>query len=114
MVDKVRPLKLESTATGGSQDDLFPTALNPSEDYVSVKGVAFENDDLSRIERDPSGNINFADTIVGEITLEELLPMNFYFIADGTTRTIFENYETVVTDLTVSGFLTIDGRLTFL
>lgn len=43
MVDKVRPIKIENT-TDGSQDDAGEyTELNPAEDYLAAKGIAFEN-----------------------------------------------------------------------
>ena len=45
MVDKVKPLKLESSATGGTENDMFPTEVNPAEDYVSGKGFTFEHSD---------------------------------------------------------------------
>lgn len=43
-VDKIKPLGLEEA---GSGTDMYPTPteLNPNEDYVSAKGVSFENSD---------------------------------------------------------------------
>jgi hypothetical protein len=73
MVDKVRPLKLESTATGGGMEDSFPTALNPAQDYIAPKGIAFESSDDQLIDIDGSGNIQFTDTNSGTIKLSELL-----------------------------------------
>jgi len=55
--DRVRPLKLESAATGGSQEDMLPTAMNPSQDYAAVKGLTLEDDDNTRIEKDADGDI---------------------------------------------------------
>lgn len=55
--DRVRPLKLESTATGGSQEDLLPTAMDPLQDYAAVKGLTFEDDDNTRLEKDIDGDI---------------------------------------------------------
>lgn len=43
-----------------------------------------------------------------------LIEPNIYFIADGESKTIVENFENVVSDILISGFLTIDGRLTVL
>jgi hypothetical protein len=47
MVDKVKPLKIES----GNDTDFLPTEANPVEDYVSTKGIAFENLDEFLIEK---------------------------------------------------------------
>jgi hypothetical protein len=43
MVDRVQPLKLEDTSTGGDETDQFPTALDPSEDHVECAGVVFDD-----------------------------------------------------------------------
>jgi hypothetical protein len=50
MVDKVKPLKLEDTTSGGELN-MLPHEADPSEDYVSVKGVAFENLDTHLAEK---------------------------------------------------------------
>lgn len=42
-VDKVKPLKIENPASGGTQTDSFPTETNPAQDYLAAKGIAFEN-----------------------------------------------------------------------
>jgi hypothetical protein len=60
MADKVKLLKLE-TAIDGSQNDVFPTEINPAQDYVAGKGIAFENNDNRLIDLDVSGNIQFKD-----------------------------------------------------
>jgi hypothetical protein len=51
MVDRVKPLGIESSSTGGSEDEQIPTEMNPLEDYVAVKGIAFENSDDFRLEK---------------------------------------------------------------
>lgn len=43
MVDKIKPLKLENSLTGGTELDMFPTEADPSADYVAAKGLSFEN-----------------------------------------------------------------------
>lgn len=43
-VDKVKPLKFED-ASSGSEMDFLPTETDPTEDYISAKGLAFENTD---------------------------------------------------------------------
>lgn len=63
MADKVKPLKLESSSTGGTENDFFQTECDPTEDYVAVKGVAFENNDNRTIDLNGSGYIQFKDAI---------------------------------------------------
>lgn len=63
MADKVKPLKIENTATGGGQIDPFPVETNPSQDYLASKGIALENNDNRLIDLDGSGNIQFKDAI---------------------------------------------------
>ncbi len=43
-MDRIRPLKFERPATGGTQTDEVMTELNPSEDFVDCKGIAFGTD----------------------------------------------------------------------
>lgn len=45
MVDKVSPLKYESSSTGGTENDFIPTEANPLEDYLAGKGISFEKSD---------------------------------------------------------------------
>ncbi len=61
MADKVKPLGLENPALGGTETFPFPTELDPTEDYVAAKGLAFENNDNRLIDLDGSGNIQFKD-----------------------------------------------------
>ena len=42
-IDRVKPLKLESVDTGGTEEDYFPTALNPQNDYVECAGVVLDD-----------------------------------------------------------------------
>ena len=78
MVDRVKPLKMEGSDTGGTDDDLFPTGLDPNEDFVDARGTTLQNDtsddDTVRISRDGSDNMTFQDGVVsGSKTLTELL-----------------------------------------
>lgn len=79
MKDKVKPLGLENTATGGGNDWPVPTELDPTEDYVSAKGVAFENDDNTCIDGD-SGKINLITS--GKTRLEILADGEFRYSGD--------------------------------
>lgn len=76
-MDRVRPYKSESAATGGSGSDdyPFPTVANPNEDALDVRGVFFQNDtsadaDVS-IYRD-GDTIRFKDKGGISITLGQL------------------------------------------
>lgn len=70
MVDKVRPLKIE-TATDGTEVDPFPIETDVNEDYVAAKGVALENLDTFLIDK--SGNsIQFTDVESGVRTVKSL------------------------------------------
>jgi hypothetical protein len=71
--DRVRLLKLENPATGGGIIDFTPTAINPSQDYASLKGLTLEDDDNIRIETDGSDNIQFVDPNSGTIKLLDIL-----------------------------------------
>lgn len=42
-LDRVKPLKIESIDTGGDDDDLFPTSLDPQEDYVECAGIVLDD-----------------------------------------------------------------------
>jgi hypothetical protein len=70
MVDKVRPLGLEDLGEG-SQEVPLPTELDPTEDYVSTKGVAFEELDTHLIDRSGS-DIQFTDPTVGTKSVDDV------------------------------------------
>lgn len=65
MIDRVQPLKIESTSSGGEEVDEFPTALDRNEDYVDCRGVTLQNttsnDALVRAERTADGDLQFLD-----------------------------------------------------
>lgn len=50
MVDKVKPLKFE-TSVDGTQTDIYPTEADPTEDYLTGKGFSYENSDDHRSEK---------------------------------------------------------------
>lgn len=77
MVDRVYPLKFE-TPEDGTQLNLYPNELDPSEDAVSVRGVYLQNDmsdDLAAfLTRDSSDRMTFQDgDNVTPVTLSSLL-----------------------------------------
>ena len=61
--DKVLPLKVENSIDG-TESDFLPTELNPDEDYISAKGITFENSD-DQIIHITDNEITFEDTING-------------------------------------------------
>jgi len=61
MVDRVKPLKME-TSIDGTEEDVGYTELDPTEDYVAAKGLAFENSNTKTIDTDAAGDIQFKDT----------------------------------------------------
>jgi len=75
-MDKIRPLKIENTTDGSQDDQGYPTEVNPSEDYVSCKGISFENSDGHTIDRDVTGELRFIDPVNGTILLSELSKTN--------------------------------------
>jgi len=77
-LDRIRPLKLEDPATGGTELDQFPTEADPNEDYADLRGITFQddssNDEDVYLTRDASGNLVFTDKVVGAIkTLSDLV-----------------------------------------
>ena len=66
MADRVRPLKLESPASGGTQTDEWPTGIDPNEDHVDARGVFLQNnssnDEVVHLTRDSSDRLTFKDT----------------------------------------------------
>ena len=77
-MDRVRPLKFESAATGGTEEDAFPTALDHNEDYVDARGITFQNnssnDEIVYIDRDSENNLIFKDpSVENPQTLTEVI-----------------------------------------
>lgn len=75
MVDKVRPLKVETIANGGGVDDMRRTATDPDRNYLACKGVAFENDDNTRLEKDADGDIVAVSDPAGTVKLRSPIPL---------------------------------------
>jgi hypothetical protein len=122
MVDRVKPLKLESPDSGGVETDEFPTSLDIAEDFVDCRGVTIQDDssddDLVRVSRD-GDDMTFLDknnTVktlsdlvsgTGGLTVEghKILRQLIHFIDDGpaegftsgaykeTTGTVFPTSE---------------------
>ncbi len=64
MVDRVLPLKLEDTSSGGDEIDTFPTSLDPFEDHIECAGLVLDEtstrDESVRVYRS-GGNLTFVD-----------------------------------------------------
>lgn len=102
-LDKVRPLKIETTPEG-NQSDPFPTEVNPTADYIACKGIAFNDTDTEFIDTDGSGNIEFQDaTQTTPITLTDLtLAPNFFFAENTATQSTSSKTAVNALTLTVS------------
>jgi len=61
MVEWVRPLKIESPASGGTDFDSYPTELNPDDDGVNVKALSLENTNPNIILDDTTDDMLFTD-----------------------------------------------------
>lgn len=51
MADKVKPLGFENSALGGTENFPLPTEIDPNEDYLATKGIAFENLDTFLVDK---------------------------------------------------------------
>ena len=71
MVDKVKPLKIEDT-TNGSSLNFAPKEADPFQDYLTAKGISFENNDLLLIDT-LLNEIQFTDSVNGTKLLSDLL-----------------------------------------
>lgn len=76
-IDRVQPLKMEDTTTGGDEVDQFPTAVDPQEDHLECAGLVLDDlinrDESVRIYRD-GDDMMFMDVINSTpVTLSDLL-----------------------------------------
>ena len=74
--DKVVPIKIESTALGGDENDEFPIPADVHEDFLECRGLCIQNatsrDDGVGVERDSSDNLTLFDSVAGSKTLDQL------------------------------------------
>lgn len=71
-IDRIKPLKIENSALGGTENDPFPTECDPSEDHLSAKGIAFEGNEVAVISA-ASGLMSFQDTeVTTAVSLKDL------------------------------------------
>ena len=76
-IDRVQPLKIEDTATGGDDVDQFPTAVDPQHDHLECVGLVLDDldnrDENVRIYRE-GDDLRFMDvTNPSPVTLTDLL-----------------------------------------
>lgn len=75
MVERVRPLKMETLA-GGGELDMFPTSLDPQEDLVDSHGLVVQSttsaDEQVTITRDASDNLVMVDPVSGTVRLSDI------------------------------------------
>lgn len=100
MVDKVKPIGHEDAADGGTETRrIRPREIDPSEDYVSGKGFAFEHSDTRLLDLNGSGEIKATDSVftTGR-PLVDILPQYSYSNASAeTSTTSTTTYSTKVT-----------------
>jgi hypothetical protein len=81
MVDKIRPLKLESPSDGGDELDEFQTPLDPHEDYLDARGIVIQNDTSTDeqviVSRNANNDLTFKDAYNTPTTLTTLLAGGF-------------------------------------
>lgn len=117
MVDRIKPLKLESPLDG-TQYDPTPTELDPQEDYIATKGISFQDSENIVIES-IGGELRFRDTKISPITLNELINLiksginfNFSVINSNEEITIPSGQQMIVHGrLKIYGKLSIKGDL---
>lgn len=97
-MDRVKPLKIESTETGEENDE-FPTPVDPNEDYIDTHGISFQsttsNDEVVFIDRDAENNLTFKDSVAGSFKLLNFDIANYIF--NNVGGFIFDNNENAVT-----------------
>jgi len=76
-MDKIRPLKIETVVQGSQDDNGYPTEINPDEDYMSCKGISFENSDTHTLDLEPDlREVRLTDEYNGVKLLSDLQLQN--------------------------------------
>lgn len=102
--DRIQPLKIEGTDTGGTENDDFPTGTDPNEDHIDCRGVTIQNDtsddEMVGIERDASDNLQLRDGVAGTYSLSALLGGGFDInnvVWDNAGGIVYDNSDQAVT-----------------
>lgn len=87
MVDKVKPLKIENAGTGGAETDVYPTEADPTEDYLSAKGISF------------GGSDDFLHEILGRALVEKhpALYQSITYVSNNVTSITYYNSASFIT-----------------
>ena len=95
--DLIKPLKIESPDSGGTQLDIFPTEANPTQDYVNAKGFAFESSQDVYIEKSTNDMV-FNDLNINLVSkLEQLVwGGGFQLLISGNYSRVLENQNKIV------------------
>lgn len=103
-VDKVKALKIENASTGGTQTDPFPTETNPTQDYLSAKGISFEGLDTFLTDKVGRSLVEFFPDLYQSISYSGGIPtaLEFYNNASFITANRIARYDFTYT----TGFLT--------
>lgn len=108
MVDKVKPLKIES----GSDTDFLPTETDPTEDYIAAKGISIENNNDYLIDAAADGQIRYKDSLQSTYRkLNEIYNFSYHKIDLNKTVQIPSNQHMFTRNVEIDGFLVIDGGL---
>jgi hypothetical protein len=104
-LDKVKPLKLESSDTGGTQNDEFPTSMNQHEDYIECRGLVFDDairaDESTVITREDKDMLFRDGNNPDYVTLTQLLASisardNRYIVFKVDGGTVYDTHGNVV------------------
>lgn len=107
-IDKVRPLKLETPDEGGFQTDVFPTEIDPSEDYIVPKGIAFEDSDVETLDLSSDINVqtlSFASVLLSKAKIPD--DLKNYIVSEDHQLILFDNF-------TIDGYTTVNGDIVIL
>jgi len=111
-LDRIKPLKIESTDSGGDEDDQYPTSLDPTEDHVECAGIVLDDPDqidestvITRVDAD----MLFKDgNNTDYVTLTQLLE-------GGITEDDHEKFDTLVHEIAETAYeeiTRVSGRVT--
>lgn len=89
--DKVKPLKMESPASGGTETDEFPTEVNDSEDYLDAKGIVFSSDDNKCIDIAADGSLQFSDANFTNKKFKDLVSAGITNLDGGSAASVYLN-----------------------
>jgi hypothetical protein len=120
MVDKVKPLGLENSSLGGTENVPLPTEVDPSEDYLAAKGLSGENSDTNLFDLSASGEWQWRDSVqttpkkLNDIATSGADNFSYHKIDVDLTLSIAASQSMITTFLEIDGFLDLSGGLVFL